>query len=131
MTMKFYLILATACVLLTSCLKHSIADAMLDEKEAKKITATFSYKVNGTPISLSVPDADNPLTNGGRLNCHKTNVYILGTAIDYGDFVFTFYTDSLKVGNYKYTKADLGETYMMRHGYNQYLYGPNDYIASK
>jgi hypothetical protein len=128
MTMKFYLIIATVCVLLTSCLKHSIADAMLDEKEGKKITATFSYQVNGTPISLSIPDADNPVANG-NLTCKKSLVYILGAVVDYGVFDFTFYTDSLKVGNYKYTRADLGETYMMRHGYNQYIYGPNDYMS--
>ena len=121
--MKFYLILITITILLPSCFKQSIADAMLDSGEQKKITATLSYEINGTPVTVSVKDADNQGLYP-TLQCEKSNVYVLGCSNN--DFVFTFYTDSLKVGNYKYISS-YGPMYVVTFsGAPDYVAGPTD-----
>lgn len=122
--MKFYLILFAVSVLLSSCLKQSIADAMLDT--AKGETVTLSYEINGTAVKLSVRDADNQ--GGGyynyyKLACHKSNGYNFYGITDHGEFTFSFYTDSLKVGNYKYTAT---REYVTDFGFPCYMAGPTD-----
>jgi hypothetical protein len=101
MAMKFYVTLFAVTILLPSCFKKSIADAMLNS--AKGETATLSYEINGTPVTISVKDADNGLGGYYTLSCQKSNGYNLNGISNYGEFTFTFYTDSLKAGNYKYT----------------------------
>jgi hypothetical protein len=130
MAMKSYLIIGAVAMLFSSCLKQSIPDAMLDKPGNKnKIIATLSYEVNGAPVSISVEDADNPLANNNRLDCTKLNGYILSGVSNYGDFIFTFFTDSLKVQNYRYTSSVLGPTYVTTFGAAQYIYGPADYMS--
>ena len=130
MALKSFSIIAAVTMIFSSCLKQSIPDAMLDTPgNKKKIIATMSYDVNGTPVSISVVDADNPIANNNRLECIKSNVYIFSGVSNYGDFVFTFFTDSLKVQNYRYTSSVLGPTYVTSFGAAQYLYGPADYIS--
>ena len=102
MSVKFYWILAVLIVSLSSCLKQSIADAMQDSPETKKITATLSYEINGSKVNVTVADADRQVAGSRRLSCEKSNGFVLGAVIDNGDFVFTFFTDSLRLGNYKY-----------------------------
>jgi hypothetical protein len=119
--MKFCLILFTITVLLSSCLKQSIADAMLDSTKGE--TATLSYDINGTAVKLSVSDADNRSGGYYTLACYKSNAYHFSGVTDLGEFTFTFYTDSLKVGNYKYTAT---QAYITDFGYPCYMAGPTD-----
>jgi hypothetical protein len=125
MNMKFYLILIVVAILLSSCFKQSIADAMLNSGNGGKVTATMSYEINGTPVTVSVKDADHQGLYP-TLDCEKSNVYVLGCSNN--DFVFTFYTDSLKVGNYKYI-SNYGPMYVVTFpGTPNYVAGPTDYM---
>ena len=126
--MKFYLSLISISVLLSSCLKQSIADAMVSNSnnQKNKITATLSYEINGNPVNITVNDADNQVPGNRILVCEKSNGYNLSGRISSGDFVFTFFTDSLKVGNYNY-KGSFGPMYVTTfQGFPQYIYGPTD-----
>ncbi len=125
--MKLYLALAMITVFLTSCLKQSIPDAMLGITVAGKTpTATMGYEINGNPVTISVIDAGNLPLGRSTLYCEKSNGYILTGLGSYGEFIFTFYTDSLKVGNYKYTNS-YGPMYITTfEGKPQYVYGPTD-----
>jgi hypothetical protein len=101
--MKFYLKITAITILLSSCLKQSIPDAMLGNSGKKnKITATLSYEINGNPVSIIVDDADNQLPGFRKLECVKSNGYVLAALGNSGDFVFTFFTDSLKVASYNF-----------------------------
>jgi len=126
MIMKFYLIAAAITILLSSCLKQSIPDAMLGTSKHTKITATLSYEINGTLINVSVDDADNPTSNFHTLECVKSNSYYYLYAItDFGEFTFDFFTDSLKVGSYSYPINSGGIYVTDFHGPN-YVYYPTD-----
>ena len=125
--MKFYLILIAVPVLLSSCLKQSIADAMLDSSKQSSATATLSYEINGSMVSTSVKDADHQSAGNHILSCDKSNGFVLGCYEN--DFVFSFFTDTLKVGNYTYP-ASWGPSYVV--SYNnvpEYIYGANDYMS--
>jgi hypothetical protein len=123
--MKLYFVLIAVSILLSSCFKKSIADAMLESKNGPKVTATFSYEINGTPVSVTVKDADHQGLYP-ELDCEKGNGYVLGCSTN--DFVFTFYTDSLKLGNYQYTSA-FRDTYVVTYPSTpDYIAGPTDYM---
>lgn len=131
--MKFYLIGAVMMIVFSSCLKQSIADAMLDPEKSGKgsKTATLSYEINGNPVSISVPDADNQGSSAyPSLYCSKDpGSYILQGVGNTGYFVFSFYTDSLKVGNYKYTGAN-GEIFFTDYNNNNaFIYAPTDSMS--
>ncbi len=102
--MKFYAMALAVAIGLSSCLKQSIPDAMLGSENASKVTATLSYKLNGNAVSISVKDADNQSTYPYRtLSCSKNaGYYVLDGVGDAGETTFSFITDSLSVGNYKY-----------------------------
>jgi hypothetical protein len=119
--MKFYVMLFAVTVLLSSCLKQSIADAMLDS--AKGETVTLSYEINGTPVKVSVRDADNQSGGYYTLACYKSNGYHFSGSTGNGEFAFSFYTDSLKVGNYKYTAT---QEYITDFGFPCYMAGATD-----
>jgi hypothetical protein len=127
MMMKFYLIIMAIAILLSSCLKQSIPDAMLGIHKQKKITATFSYKINGNQVSISVDDADLQDPSSYTLGCTKSNGYNLDAIGDpYGEFTFTFLTDSLKVGSYRYPSG-WGPTYVTNFpGTPNYVVYPTD-----
>jgi hypothetical protein len=103
--MKFYLTALIMVILFPSCLKESIAGAMLSKNSAGTVTATFSYNINGNAVNLIVNDADNQNPNLYTLGCSKWDYYDLDALTSSGEFTFAFYTDSLTVGNYKYTGA--------------------------
>jgi hypothetical protein len=126
MTMKFYLIIGIT-ILLSSCLKHSIPDAMLGKSgRQSKIAATMSYEINGEMVTISVDDADNQGPGLHTLECVKSGGYVLTGLNSTGEFIFNFYSDSLKVGNYKYTSS-YGPMYVTDfQGHPQYVYGPSD-----
>ena len=125
MRMKFYALLLAVTVLASSCLKQSIADAMLQKTEGP--TATIQYEINGKRLGLSVRGADNqpPLYS---LSCQKAGGYVFSGIVGDIDFVYTFYTDSLTVGNYQYT-SNYGASYVTTfEGRPQYVYGPTDHM---
>jgi hypothetical protein len=121
--MKFFSIAAVMAILLSSCLKESIPDAMLAAKDAGIIKATMSYKVNGEPVSISLKNADqqDPNSYYYTLLCIKSgNSYGLAGRSATGELDFNFYTDSLTTGNYKYTGAYVALfaiTYNETYGY--------------
>jgi len=125
--MKIYLIITAIAISLSSCLKQSIPDAMLGTSGKKtSVTATLSYEINGNLVTITVNDADNQVPGFRTLYCEKSNGYVLSGISSSGDFVFTFYTDSLKVGNYSYT-SNYGPEYVTTfQGTAQYVYGPTD-----
>jgi hypothetical protein len=124
--MRFYLIIIAVTILLSSCLKQSIPDAMLGISKKNKITATMSYEINGNPVTISVDDADRQDFTYPTLACIKQGGYILEAISNSGDFGFTFYADSLKVGNYNYP-SNWGTMYITTYqGQVCYVYGPTD-----
>jgi hypothetical protein len=124
--MKSFLIVTAITIFLSSCLKQSIPDAMLGNSNKHKIAASLSYEINGNLVSISVDDADNQEPGYHKLECVKSNGYILGAISSTGDFVFTFFTDSLKVGIYDYPSA-WGETYITTfQGVPQFIKYPTD-----
>ncbi|HEV7330673.1 MAG TPA: hypothetical protein VGN63_06515 [Flavisolibacter sp.] len=128
MTMKVYLLLAACTALLSSCLKHSIEDAMLNGSGSQSTTATLRYEINGNPVTLSVKNAGNQAVGSRTLYCEKAVGYVLSGVSSAGEFVFTFYTDSLMVGNYSYT-SNLGPLFVTTfEGKPQYVYGPSDHM---
>jgi hypothetical protein len=93
-----------------------------------KITATLSYEINGTLVSVSVDDADHQLPGFRRLSCEKSNGYVLEAISDtYGEFTFTFATDSLKVGSYNYPSIS-GGIYVTDFQGPEFVYYPTDYM---
>ena len=122
--MKSYLMLITTTIILSSCLKQSIPDAMINKSVG--ITATLSYEINGKLVSISVKNAGNQVPGFRKLYCEKSNGYVLSAINNDGDFDFTFYTDSLKVGNYKYTGNYFGVYVTTFEGKSQYIYGATD-----
>ena len=111
--MKLYLITAVISILLSSCLKQSIPDAMLASQNSGGqggATATLSYKINGNAVNISVNDAESQNPNYYTLGCTKSAGYSLDALSSSGEFTFTFYTDSLTIGNYKYTGMSFNVT---------------------
>ena len=99
--MKFYCTTIISILLFSSCLKQSIPDAMLGKHESS--AATLSCEINGNQVKISVSDADNQTPGYYTLACTKSGFYVLQAVGAGGEFTFSFYTDSLTTGNYKYT----------------------------
>lgn len=129
--MKF-LIATIMMIFLSSCLKESIPDAMLASKNSGgqgSITATLSYKINGNAVNISVDDADNQKPGYYTLACSKPGYYVLEGLSSSGEFTFAFYTDSLTVGNYKYTGA-YGDMFITSYnGTNEYVHAASDSMS--
>jgi hypothetical protein len=124
--MKSYLVTAALALLLSSCLKQSIPDAMLHSGK-KSVTATLSYEVNGDPSTVSVKDADNQDPAYPDLICTKAGHYILEGISSTGDFQIPIFTDTLIAGNYK---GDGIELYILSyHNKPEYMAGPIDSIS--
>ncbi len=128
--MKLYIIAVVAAIFFSSCLKESIPDAMLHSKngggQGSSITATLSYKINGTAVNISVNDADNQNPNFLTLGCSKSNGYILDALSNIGEFSFTFYTDSLTVGDYNYN-GSFGDMFITsNNGINEFVHAATD-----
>lgn len=108
-TMKFYCTTIIAILLFSSCLKQSIPDAMLGKH--KSGAATLNCEINGSPVRISVNDADNQNRDYYTLGCSKSGYYILDALTGNGELTFSFYTDSLTTGNYKYT-GNFGDNFI-------------------
>ena len=132
--MRFYVIASLMAIFLSSCLKQSIPDAMLGSKNSGgrgKVTATLSYKINGNAVKLSVNDADNQITVPYYiLGCSKNpGYYNLSAITSSGETTFSFYTDTLTVGNYKYL-GTYGDMFFIDY-YNtaEYVHAPSDSMS--
>ena len=129
MSLKLCLAIAAITVLLSSCYKQSIADAMLNNESKSRITATLSYEINGTPVKVSVKDAFNQPPGRRKLYCEKAGSYIMSALVGSSDFIFIFYTDSLTVGNYKHNGM-MGDMYVTSFGGKpQYIAAPSDHMS--
>jgi len=128
--MKNFLIIAAVSLLFSSCLKQSIADAMLNKSgKQSKVTATLNYEINGKKETVIVEDADNQIMGSRRLYCEKSGGYVLSAIVSSFDFIFTFHTDTLKVGNYKYT-SNYGPMYVTTfQRYPNYVVSPTDHMS--
>lgn len=130
--MKFYLILITIFIFLTSCLKQSIPDAMLAAKRESTGggTATLSYEVKGTPVQISVPNAANQTPGYRTLSCEKhPGYYALSGISSTGEIAFLFYTDTLILGDYTYNGSYGEEFFMSYNNENQYTVVATDYLT--
>jgi hypothetical protein len=113
--MKLFLVTAVISILLSSCLKQSIPDAMLNSENSggqRNVTATLSYKVNGNAVNLTVPDAESQDSNYYTLGCTKSGGYVFDAITSSGEFTYNFFSDSLTVGNYVYT-GSYGDMFFM------------------
>ena len=128
-------------IFLSSCLKQSIADAMIADQNPGAQSgnhpgvATMTYLVNGNTVTNSVSDPDLQSPNAYQLGCSKTfygpgsTVYTLDCVSSSGEFAFTFGTDSLTVGNYSYTGV-YGDLFVVSYnGTNEFLHVPTDSIS--
>ena len=132
--MKFYFIAIIVMIIFASCLKQSIPDAILASKNSGgkgSITATLSYKINGNPVNISLADADHQNSYPYyTLACSKNPGYYSMEGIsNSGETTFTFYTDSLAVGNYKYTGAYLDMFFISYNGTNEFVHAPQDSMS--
>lgn len=130
--MRYYMVLITTCVFFASCLKQSIPDAMLSDKHRNTggVTAMLSYEIKGIPVQISVPDAgsQNPLY--ATLSCIKyPGFYSLSGLSSTGEITFTFYTDTLTLGNYTYNGSYGEEFFMSFYNENQYTVITTDYLT--
>jgi|GEM_PF-1087628 len=140
--MRHLFVAFLASLLLSSCLKQSIADAMLANQNSgtqgggSPGVATMSYSVNGNTVSNSVNDPDGQSPAAYQLGCSKTlypgtnsAIYSLDLLSSTGEMSFTFFTDSLKVGNYSYTSS-YGDMYVLSYnGTSEYVHAPLDSIS--
>ena len=123
-------------ILLQSCLKQSIADAMMDDKEKAHGVATMTYEVNGNAVKNSVNDPRSQSPTGYQIGCSKyiypgtnSTVYSLDFLSTSGELSFIFYTDSLRLENYLYPFS-YGEMYFASYnGTNQYVHDPADSLS--
>ena len=126
---KSYLATVVMAILVTGCLKQSIPDAMLSSGK-HATTATLSYKINGTAVNLSVADADNQGATSYTLGCSKyQGYYNLDALTSSGEFTFSFYTDSLIAGNYKYTSGYGDMFFIDNNNTDEYVHAPSDSMS--
>lgn len=130
--MKFNLTACAMVIFLSSCLKQSIPDALLQQNSGgnSNVTATLSYEVNGNAVNLSVNDAANQDPNSYSLGCTKSlGEYFLDGLTNTGEFTFHFITDSLAVGNYKYTSIYGPQYFLSYNGSADYVYNGYDSLS--
>lgn len=125
--MKYLFILLLMAFGFSSCLKQSIADAMLEEKNGP--AASMSYKVNGTPVSITIQNADKQDRNNPTLACLKTNFYNLQAVGNFGEFTFNFFTDSLTVGHYLYPTRYGNMFFISNNNVNLFVNSPTDSMS--
>lgn len=93
------------------------------------VTATLSYKINGSAVNISVKNAESQDPSYYTLGCTKSTGYNLDGLSSSGEITFTFYTDSLTIGNYKYT-GSYGDMYFISYnGQDEYVHAPSDSLS--
>ena len=129
--MKLYFIIAIIPILLSSCLKQSIPDAILAEENSgngsqANVTATLSFKINGNAVSISVPDALSQNPNLYTLGCTKAGGYVLDGNSTWGEITYNFNTDSLTPGNYQWN-GSYGDMYFIDYNNQaEYVHAATD-----
>lgn len=138
--MRHLFISSLSILLLSSCLKQSIADAMIASQNSATrggaSVATMTYAINGNTVSASINNPDSQSPTAYQLGCSKTlypgtnsTIYSLDLLSTTGELTFTFFTDSLKVGNYNYTSI-YGDMFVVSYnGANEYVHAPADSIS--
>jgi hypothetical protein len=136
--MRKLLIAFLMILFLSSCLKQSISDAMMDKQNSggSSGVATMTYVINGNTVTTSVNDPDSQSPTSYQLGCSKTtypgtnsSVYNLDCVGASGETTFTFGTDSLTVGNYSYTGI-YGDLFVLSYnGEDEFLHDPSDSIS--
>jgi hypothetical protein len=140
LNMKQLLIASLVIISLSSCLKQSIADAMIDHNyraQGSASVATMTFAVNGNTVTTSVKHPDTQSPTGYELGCSKTfypgtnfPIYNLDCVATSGEITFTFFTDSLAVGNYTYTTGMGGDMFVLDYNYTSiFVHDPADKIS--
>jgi hypothetical protein len=128
--MRYLFILLLMAFGFSSCLKQSIADAMLEEKNGPAgPTASLSYKANGTLVSFTVQNADQQNYNNFTLACLKTNYYSLQAAENLSEFTFNFFTDSLTKSHYLYPGSYGNMFFISNNNRNLFVHVPTDSMS--
>ena len=126
----------------SSCFKQSISDAMIASQNSgtrggsSPGVATLTYAVNGNIVITTVNDPDSQSPTSYQLGCSKTvypgtnsTVYSLDCLGTSGEMGFTFFTDSLTVGNYTYTGM-YGDMFILSYnGTDEFVHDPADSIS--
>jgi hypothetical protein len=126
-------------LLLSSCLKQSISDAMMADQNSHGNSsgeATMTYVMNGITVTNSIKNPDGQSPTGYQLGCSKTlypgtnsTVYILDCVGSTGETTFTFFTDSLHVGNYTYT-GNYGDLFVVDYNNtDEFVHDPSDSVS--
>ena len=140
--MRQLLIAFLMIIFLSSCLKQSIADAMIADQNPGTQggnhpgVATMTYVINGNTVTTSVNDPDSQSPNAYQLGCSKilypgtTNpLYNLDCLSTSGEMTFTFGTDSLTVGHYSYTGV-YGDIFVLDYNNtDEFVHDPSDSIS--
>ena len=138
--MKQLLIACLIIISLSSCLKQSIADAMLDKQYSgggiHPKVATMTYTVNGNTVTTSVNYPDRQPSTGYELGCSKTfdpftnfPVYSVDCISTSGEMTFMIFSDSLAVGNYNCTSV-YGDMFVLDYNNaDAFLHAPTDNIS--
>ncbi len=126
-------------IFLSSCLKQSIADAMIAEQNSGTRggsgVATMTYTINGNTVTTSVNNPDHQDPTVYQLGCGKTvypgtnsTVYSLDCLSNSGEMAFTFGTDSLTIGDYEYNGI-YGDLFILSYnGEDEFVHDPTDFI---
>jgi hypothetical protein len=126
----------------SSCLKQSIADAMIASQNSgtpggsSPGVATMTYAVNGNTVTNTVNDPDSQSPNGYQLGCSKilypgtsNPLYNLDCISTSGEMTFTFGTDSLTVGHYSFLGV-WGDMFVLSYnGTDEFVHDPSDSIS--
>jgi hypothetical protein len=138
--MKQFAVYLLVLITLSSCLKQTIAGAMLESEvqSANGSTISMSYQVNGVQVNTTVNDATNQASGYRRLSCTKTP-YTVGSVTNYryalsfvstsGELSFLFYTDSLKATNYVYKGSYGNEHFLYYNNTNGYTHVASDSLS--
>jgi hypothetical protein len=123
-------------IFLSSCLKQSIADAMIaDQDPGAKGVATLTYQINGNTVTTTVNGPDDQTSTDYQLICSKepylsTNLFLysLDCLSTTGELTFTFGT-ALTVGHYAYL-GSYGDMFILNYNNQaEYAHDPADSIS--
>jgi hypothetical protein len=130
--MKFYFVAAIISLLFSSCLKQSIADAMLNAKTSSTggATASLSYELNGNPVKITVANAGRQDPNAYSLGCTKSpSMYSFSGLNTTGETNFLFYTDSLATIKYTYT-GNYGDMFFISYNnQDEFVHVASDFLS--
>lgn len=126
-------------IVLSSCSKQSIADAMLQKEEQGSGggSISMSYQVNGALVKTVVSDAANQ-GSLKKLVCQKSfydingmNYYrfVLSLGSTSSELVFLFYTDSIRTTNYVYRSSSGTQHFLYYNNINGYIHDATDSMS--